>query len=48
MLGRNPADVNICYPACLGGHEPALLVPDVCVGPDSERSNITILDLTGY
>lgn len=47
VLGRNPADVNICYPACLGG-EPALLVPDVCVGPDSESSNITILDLTGY
>jgi hypothetical protein len=48
VLGRNPADVNICYPACLGGDEPALLVPDVCVGPDSERSNVTILDLTGY
>jgi hypothetical protein len=48
VLGRNPADVNICYPACLGGGEPALLVPDVCVGPDSERSAITILDLTGY
>lgn len=47
-LGRNPADVNICYPACLGGDEPALLVPDVCVGPDSERSNVTILDLSGY
>ena len=24
------------------------LVPDVCVGPDSERSNVTILDLSGY
>ncbi|HTU13083.1 MAG TPA: hypothetical protein VMG08_19495 [Allosphingosinicella sp.] len=48
VLGRNPADVNICYPACLGGDEPALLVPDVCVGPDSERSAITILDLSGY
>lgn len=47
-LGRNPADVNICYPACLGGQEPALLVPDVCVGPDSERSTVTILNLTGY
>lgn len=45
-LGRNPADVNICYPACLNG-EPALLVPDVCVGPDDERSAVTVLDLTG-
>ncbi len=46
VLGRNPADINICYPACLNG-EPALLVPDVCVGRDDERSTVTLLDLTG-
>jgi hypothetical protein len=46
VLGRNPADVNICYPACLNG-EPALLVPDVCVGRDDERSTVSVLDLSG-
>ncbi|MDB5575585.1 MAG: hypothetical protein JWR80_761 [Bradyrhizobium sp.] len=45
-LGRNPADVNVCYPKCLNG-EPALLVPDVCVGHDDERSTVTLLDLSG-
>jgi hypothetical protein len=40
----NPADVNVCYPPFLKG-EPALVVPDVSVGPGS--NSVTVVSLEG-
>jgi sugar lactone lactonase YvrE len=42
----NPADINVIYPAFLGG-EPALTVGDICVGWAPETAQIVILDIAG-
>ncbi|MGY1940945.1 hypothetical protein [Nocardia gipuzkoensis] len=42
----NPADVNVIYPAFLGG-EPALTVGDIAVGSAPETAQVLILDITG-
>jgi hypothetical protein len=39
-----PADINVCYPACLGGR-PALLVPEISVGKPPGSGRILVLDL---
>lgn len=41
----SPADINVCYPAALGG-EPALLVPDVTARGRGSNT-VSILDLRG-
>jgi outer membrane protein assembly factor BamB len=42
----NPADVNVIYPAFLGG-EPALTVGDICVGWKPGTAQILVLDIAG-
>jgi hypothetical protein len=45
-LARNPADINVCYPAALRG-EPALLIPDVSVAAGPTDGTVTVLDIRG-
>lgn len=41
-----PADINACYPEALKG-EPALLVPNICVGGAPGEGVVSVLDISG-
>jgi len=43
---RNPADINVCYPAHRNG-EPVLIVPDVSVAAGAGEGSVTFLDISG-
>lgn len=42
-----PPDFNVCYPTALGG-EPALIVPDLCLGRPAETASVAVLDFSGF
>jgi len=45
-IARNPADINVCYPAHRNG-EPVLIVPDVSVAAAAGEGSVTFLDISG-